>query len=58
MWRQYFSPTEPTRIGIIEFELLNEYISLVKNYPNVDPDKIHQQMVDAKNQRMKVLILN
>ena len=48
MWRQYFSPTEPTRIGIIEFELLNEYISLVKNYPNVDPDKIHQQMVDAK----------
>jgi len=51
MWRQYFSPSDTTRIGIIEFEVLNEYISLVKNHPNIDPDEIHQQMLEARKSK-------
>lgn len=49
IWKSWF--TQNTRIGIIEFELLNEYISMLNANPNADPDEIHKQMVEERSIR-------
>ena len=49
IWKSWF--TQNTRIGIIEFELLNEYISMLNANPNADPDEIHKQMVAERSIR-------
>ena len=47
IFRDLFSGTT-TRIGIIEYNILNEFLAKVDANPDKDIDDIHQEMVDQR----------
>lgn len=51
IWKSWF--TQNTRIGIVEFQLLNEYISLLNSDPSADPDEVHKEMVSQRMLRQE-----